>query len=760
MKKIIASLLLLAIIFSVIYIPAGAADLGEQSGYTAISTAAQFKNIKAGGKYYLTNDIDLTAEGVDFKTLSGGNNTASVLIIDGCGYTVTTNKPLIDELPGGGTDNHSEIRNLKINGSITVSASDVEGYNNGMSVGALVGKSNGGIYKNIINNASITLSDAAEVRVGGIVGAVFNEDVYFENCVNNGNVKASVAKTGDKHGVGGFVAYIGVSGSNEATFIDCVNNGSVENISTSADGVYAGGIFAVKQKADSVINMRDCKNNGKIYAKTAYGSYYAISVYQNINFVRTTPVSTAEEFLAISGNGAYKLTADITLNTPNTNDFSGVIYGEGYTVTAPSGPFARDNGITVYNLKTNVTCLNVKGRPLDSFAIVAESESDEAAKAIFDFVKSKYNITLAIKPLSENYTGNAIYVNCGNNYGGVRYGLDYEFTAEGYAHVYLDETDENILNYVNEFLKNKLTTNKTSCDFFENFGQKEFNYIFPTDTSQGYRFNEAEDVTRSLGKGVTYIKRTYHTNTVDVYAYIVVLEADANAHIEVNATELTKVESCENGNEQNCHLWHGVGVSTSGQCAMIEAKGKDVLAATNGGFFMRSAKCMAPWGMQIVNGVVDREPSTENVYDKWFGITKDGKPVISDAAGYQSTYKGNILYGLGARYIGIQDGKYKKYSSTSYDARTAVGYNAKGDIVLVVVSGDDTNAQELGATYSNMAQIFMDLDIDVTEMLNLDGGGSSTMVVDNANGAYKLESALLSGTSERALGNVLAVVAG
>ncbi len=45
MKKIIASLLLLAIIFSVIYIPAGAADLGEHSGYTAISTAAQFKNI-------------------------------------------------------------------------------------------------------------------------------------------------------------------------------------------------------------------------------------------------------------------------------------------------------------------------------------------------------------------------------------------------------------------------------------------------------------------------------------------------------------------------------------------------------------------------------------------------------------------------------------------------------------------------------------------------------------------------------------------
>ena len=75
-------------------------DTSEYSEWTKISDAESFSKIVPGGKYYLAADIDLTAEGVSFKTLTGGNNTKSPILLDGCGYTVKTNKMLIDELPG------------------------------------------------------------------------------------------------------------------------------------------------------------------------------------------------------------------------------------------------------------------------------------------------------------------------------------------------------------------------------------------------------------------------------------------------------------------------------------------------------------------------------------------------------------------------------------------------------------------------------------------------------------------------------------
>lgn len=738
---------------------------GVSFDYIAVSTAEEFSQIASGKKYYLTNNIDLTASGVSFTTLIGGNKDAAILVIDGCGYTVTTNKPLIEELPGGGVGKHSEIRNLTLEGTIRVTNNTITGYNNGMSVGALVGKSNGGIYKNITNNASVTLSNESGARVGGIIGAAFNESIYFENCINNGAVdgKSSVADD-TKYGVGGIIAYIGLTDANEATFIECANNGNVSNTSSAIQSVYAGGIIAVKQKSESVVNMLDCVNTGKISAKTAYGNYCAISTYQSMNVVKPVPVSTAEEFMQIKGKGAYKLTDNITITSPNTNEFTGYIYGNGYTVTSPGALFKNDEKVKLCDLKPNVDCLNIKSRPLESFAVIAPTTSNGPANAIVDFIKAKYNITLALKASSENYSGNAIYINCGNTYGDVRHGLDYETTDDGYFHIYLDETDANISAYVTSFLIHKLKTNKTAYDFFDNFGQKDFYYTMPEGTTQGYRFKESEDVVRKLGKGVTYINRTYHTNTVDVSAYIIVLESDANAHIEVNATELTTVTECKNSNQDNCWYQHGTGLTPTDHAAEMESEGKDVIMAMNAGFFMLSAECYAPWGLQISNGVVSREPSdkTDSLkkYSNWFGITKDGAPVISDMATYYSTYQGNLSQGVCARYIGIKDGKYKQYTSTAYDARTAIGYNSDGDVVMVVVPGDDTDANELGATLSNMAQIFMDLDMDITDMLNLDGGGSSAMLVDDAKGAVKLETPLLSTTEERALGNVLAIVAG
>ena len=733
---------------------------GITSDITAISTADQFKAIVAGGKYYLAANIDLTASGVNFASLAGGANSASVITLDGCGYTVTTNKPLFKELPGGGVGKHSEITNLNIKGTITLSATDASSYSN--TIGALAGKANGGIFKNITNNATVTVSEASASRVAGIVGSVFNEAATFEKCVNNGAVTANVTSSDAKYAVAGIVGYVGVNG---VSFTECSNTAKITNSSDSATGTYAGGIIGTKAAASTTVTMRDSSNSGIVRAKTAYGSYYAVSTYQNIDVIKVIPIASAEAFAKIKGNNEYKLTANITLTNSNTNEFSGVLYGNGFTITSKDVPFKNDRGAKLYDVNINIISLNINGRPLDSFAVIASSATDASAKTIVDFVKSKYDITLPIKTPSDNYVGNAIYINLGNTYGGVRYGLDYGVNAKGYMEVYLDETSANISTYVSNFLKNKLTTTKASYDFFNDFGQKSFRYELGSVANQGFTFNESQDVVRTLASGVTYIQRTYtSSNGTKVKAYITIMKADAAAHVEVKAATLTKVSSCENDNSANCLNLHGLSPkSTSDFVAEMEADGKNVLVGMNAGFFMLSAGCYAPWGMQIVNGKVDAEPrdgtSTAKKYSNWFAITKDGKPVIGDLAAYKNTYKGNILHGIGARDILIRNDKYLTPSG-AHDARTAVGYNANGDIVMFTVPGDDKSETNPGATLADLAQIFMDLDMDITSAMSLDGGGSTTMVVEAANGKPVLESPLYSTTSERALGNILAIVSG
>jgi len=58
--------------------------------------------------------------------------------------------------------------------------------------------------------------------------------------------------------------------------------------------------------------------------------------------------------------------------------------------------------------------------------------------------------------------------------------------------------------------------------------------------------------------------------------------------------------------------------------------------------------------------------------------------------------------------------------------RTAMGYTADGKIIILMVEGRNKNAG--GATLTQMAQIFKDLGCK--EAINLDGGGSSCMLVN------------------------------
>ena len=774
------------------------------SGWTKITTPQEFLAIVNNGssvdysgaanvnnRYYLGANIDLAGTYPNWKGPSNFNawNSAQTIILDGCGFTVTTSKPIFPELPGGGEGNdgtHSTIRNLKIAGNVSVNNVDLankgeasydssKSYDNGHSAGALVGKANGGIFENITNNANITLTSSMSARVGGIIGSVFNDNITMVDCVNNGKVVAPI--NGNLNGAGGIIGLIGYNDNGTAkgvygTFVNCVNNGAVNNNSSATTHVYAGGIIGVKYHSSTTAYLIDCSNKGKIFAKTAYGKYYADRLQQNVHVIKSIPISTAEEFMNISGKKAYSLTADIVIEERNNNFFNGYLIGNGHSVTTPDRLFLDETSPTVFDVNVKINALAISGHALEDFAVVAATANDPSAVAVVNHVNTKYGIKLPIKVPSDQYKGDAILINQGNTYGNYRHGLDYGLTEDGYVHVYLDETSANIQSYVNTFLSSKLTTSKTAYDFADGFGGNRFTYDFAADQTNGLTLSKTKS--QNLARGVKYMENTYkRSDGVEVLANIIILERDAQAHFEMYASPLTKV-TCTNkdssGNSYadrcgNMHVLAANKKTVTELATELKSKGKTVLAATNASYFMLSSGCNTPWGMQIVNGTVNRAPrkiSGSALGNRWFGVTKDGTPLCGDSTSYTS---GQIYNGVGGKYYLIKNGKYVEASDKDLyktpDARTAVGYTVDGDIVIVTVAGNNNDAEHPGATLTDLSQIFMELDMDIYNALNLDGGGSSAMVTKDGSGGFILQTPQYSNTTtttQRDIVDIMAIV--
>jgi exopolysaccharide biosynthesis protein len=68
-------------------------------------------------------------------------------------------------------------------------------------------------------------------------------------------------------------------------------------------------------------------------------------------------------------------------------------------------------------------------------------------------------------------------------------------------------------------------------------------------------------------------------------------------------------------------------------------------------------------------------------------------------------------------------------NNTSSRPRTALGYTTSGKIVLMAVEGDNSSAGYPGITLLELASLLNSLGC--TDAVNLDGGGSSSMVIGN-----------------------------
>lgn len=230
-------------------------------------------------------------------------------------------------------------------------------------------------------------------------------------------------------------------------------------------------------------------------------------------------------------------------------------------------------------------------------------------------------------------------------------------------------------------------------------------------------FTMTSQTTKELYEGVDQLKKTYiAAGYGEVEAYIVTVAHDANVELKVSAGAWDESNTAENPAETKTVVNHFRSVKNAGN---------NVLAMINGGFFdLNTGKTMKPLGTQVVDGAVKQAPDAGNAAygNNWFGMTKDGKYVISDAAGYESTYTGNVKQAVGGGKLLIVDGIVQNHTSER-EFRTAVGITSAGDLVMVCVED---------ATYNDVCQIFVDMNMDVVTVLNLDGGGSTTMCIPGA----------------------------
>ncbi len=146
----------------------------------------------------------------------------------------------------------------------------------------------------------------------------------------------------------------------------------------------------------------------------------------------------------------------------------------------------------------------------------------------------------------------------------------------------------------------------------------------------------------------------------------------------------------------------------------------NVIVSTNGsGYNMSTGE---PGGLLVMEG---KEWHAVNNAG-FFGITKDGKPVIGTTEEYNTIYKGQLrdaIAGFGATLV--RDGEIVASGNSDRASRTSVGITKTGRVVLMVVDGRQ-EPWSCGADYGEMAQIM--LEAGCVHAINLDGGGSTTYV--------------------------------
>lgn len=172
-----------------------------------------------------------------------------------------------------------------------------------------------------------------------------------------------------------------------------------------------------------------------------------------------------------------------------------------------------------------------------------------------------------------------------------------------------------------------------------------------------------------------------------------------------------------------------------GEAEYAASEGKQVIGAFNADFFDMFGDC-APSGLCVKDGVVIANPDSKRYF---FGVTKSGEPIIETLVGKPALIKDieNAVCGINllladGEIVNVGIGEPFGYIA---HPRTVAGICADGSVLVMVIDGRRPWHSN-GATLVDAAKLL--LSHGAIRGLNLDGGGSSTFIVENEEGKLEM----------------------
>lgn len=418
-----------------------------------------------------------------------------------------------------------------------------------------------------------------------------------------------------------------------------------------------------------------------------------------------------------------------TLNAARAfmKDLFGFDESNGLEIFEPQGKqVVLDPGISyLYKGEYPIKTLKLEGVPISEYCIVSAFSKDRA-DIIVESVADLCGVNIPVITKSEYKPGTpAIFLGCsdeeGNHLDLIFDNYVYYITASG------EDVPRLIIDSANQFSIKEAAEQFTHIYFNDVKIEDVVNIPLSTSLVSGYAlgkegnkllFSEILEE-RIIAEGITYTDRLYYDqNNAPIRAYVLTV-SKGSGRLYTGTPEDGTVLLDKNGTVPE---------------EMIAARenGRPVIAGVNADFFAINGDYL-PRGLCIKEG-----EELHSVKDRpWFGVLYDGTYTIGNPAEYKKVV-GQLQTAVGGQYIILKDGKIfdiglgTKFGYTRHP-RTAVGFNKNGDLVLLVVDGRQETLSN-GASLGDLAGIMKELGC--TDALNLDGGGSSTIVIDDGSGQY------------------------
>ncbi len=237
-----------------------------------------------------------------------------------------------------------------------------------------------------------------------------------------------------------------------------------------------------------------------------------------------------------------------------------------------------------------------------------------------------------------------------------------------------------------------------------------------------------EERRRELAKGVLWRECLYRRGDgVDVWVYLTTIAPDAKAQLAVSASPLRTLKFVK----QHASEFEA-------------AYNKKVLYAMNASFFHYfNDGDLTPYGIQIMNGVEMALPvSGENKAKPWYShnflaVDKEGHAFVCNSDEFYEKWRGKLAFAVGGGLRLIREGKICLHHDPEYGPRTCVGFAKDGTAILLCADGRAKRSG--GISYADTIDIYTNLGYEIEELLNLDGGGSTTVVLRDEDGVHRVE---------------------